>query len=113
MEVGTRESFKKVLESAIKISKLTTGLPCTRAQEMAADFLTKNVLTSITLWNIFNPPIIKDSAILGQHSGIYDFPSANVLIRSLFESYINLNYLLIDPTTEEEREFRLDLWDLI
>lgn len=42
---------------------------------------------------------------------VYDSPSMNVIVRAMFEAYINMHYLLIEPSTEEEREFRLDKWE--
>lgn len=105
------QSLHKVISSSLKISVKTTGLRCTRAQQLASDFLTKNAMVSLTVWNIINPKNIEEFPIIRDSFKIYDFPSAHVLIRTLFEGYINMNYVLIDPVSDEEREFRLDLWD--
>lgn len=104
-------SLKKIISSAIKISCKTYGVPCTRAQELAADFLTKNTMASLTIWNIINPKDISDFKVNNSSFKMYDLPSLYVLIRTLFEGYLNMNYILIDPESEEERELRLNLWD--
>lgn len=107
----TPQSLHKVILSSLKISIKTTGLRCNRAQQLASDFLTKNTMVSLTVWNINNPKSIEEFSMIRNPFKIYDFPSAHVLIRTLFEGYINMNYVLIDPVSDEEREFRLDLWD--
>lgn len=105
------DSFNKVLNYSIYISKETRGVSCGRAEQEASVFLHKNVLSAYTLFQIINPrpneifPAMANSAVL------YDFPSMNVIVRAMFEAYINMYYLLIDPPTEEERNFRLDRWD--
>ena len=107
----TRQSLHKVILSSLKISVKTTGLRCNRTQQLASDFLTKNTMVSLTVWNVINPKSIEEFPMIGNLFKIYDLPSAYVLIRTLFEGYINMNYVLIDPISDEEREFRLDLWD--
>jgi len=111
MEFATLQSLHKTILSALKISADTTGLPCSRAQELGSDFLTKNTMVSLTIWHIINPQNIEGFPITSDSFRVYDFPSAHVLIRTLFEGYINMNYVLIDPKSDEEREFRLNLWD--
>lgn len=104
-------SLKKIISSAIKISSKTYNMPCTRAQELAADFLTKNTMASLTIWNIINPKNISDFKVNNSSFKMYDLPSLYVVIRTLFEGYLNMNYILLDPESEEERELRLNLWD--
>ena len=111
MEVGTRETLRHVISSALKISYDTTGIPSTRSQQVASDFLLKSSLASPTLWNIIFPQNIRDFPAVAQSFLVHDFPSAYVLIRTLFEGYINMYYLLIDPITESELRFRLYIWD--
>jgi len=107
----TPQALQKVILSSLKISVKTTGLRCNRAQQLASDFLTKNTMVSLTVWNINNPTSIEEFPMIRNSFKIYDFPSAYVLVRTLFEGYINMNYVLIDPISDEEREFRLNLWD--
>lgn len=111
MDFATLQSLHKVISSCLKISFRTTGLLCSRAQALAADFFTKNTMVSLTIRNVINPGSIKEFPMVESSSKIYDFPSACVLIRTLFEGYINMNYLLIDSVSDEERKLRLDLWD--
>jgi len=105
------ESLHKVISSALNISVKTTGLPCNRAQQLASDFLTKNTMVSLTIWNIINPKNTKEFPVVKSSFKAYDFSSANVLVRTLFEGYINMNYVLIDSVSDEEKEFRMNLWD--
>ncbi len=111
MPFRSKKALHKVILCASRISYDTSGLRCTRAEKQASDFLTKNVMASLTLWNIVNPKKTEDFPIVKGLYGVFDFPSAWVLVRTLFEGYINMNYLLIDPRSNKEREFRLDLWD--
>lgn len=105
------KSLRKVIESALEISIKTTGKPVNRMQKTASDFLTKNTLVSLTIWNIGNPKPMNEFPNVGQSFSVLDFPSAFVLVRTLFESYINMNYVFNDPKSDDEREFRLNLWD--
>ena len=107
----TNQSLHKVISSALRISYDTTGLPCSRTQECASDFLTKNTMVSWTIWNIVNPKNTEEFPMVRDSFKIYDLPSAWVLVRTLFEGYVNMNYLLIDRVSNEERKFRLDFWD--
>jgi len=111
MSFATLSSLHKVLSAAAKISCRTTGLPCTRAQELASDFLTKNVMVGISIWNIVNPKEVHEFPNISPSFTIWDSPSAYVLIRTLFEGYVNMHYVLLDPGSEEERRLRMDLWD--
>ena len=58
-----------------------------------------------------NPKKMEDFPIVKNPPEVFDSPSVWVLVRTLFEGYMNMNYLLIDPRSNEEREFRLDRWD--
>ncbi len=77
----TNQSLHKVISSALRISYDTTGLPCSRTQECASDFLTKNTMVSWTIWNIVNPKNTEEFPIVRDSFKIYDLPSA----WSLFE----------------------------
>lgn len=111
MEFATLSSLHKVISAAARISCRTTGLPCTRAQELASDFLTKNLMVGISIWNIVNPKDVQEFPDISPSFTIWDFPSAYVLIRTLFEGYVNMHYILIDPESEEDKRLRIDLWD--
>ncbi len=111
MEYGTKNSLHYVISSVVKISRDTTGINCTREQAIASDFLLKNSLVSITLWNTIFPKALTEFPGINKSFKVYDFPSTYVLIRTLFEGYINMYYLLIDPISDIECEFRLNIWD--
>lgn len=111
MEVGTKKSLHHVISSVLKISSDLTGIDCTRQQEIASDFLLKNSLVSLTLWNIIFPKDLTEFPNITKSFKVHDFPSAYVLIRTLFEGYINMYFLLIDPISDSECEFRLNIWD--
>lgn len=104
-------SFNKILNYSIQISKETRGLSCGRAEKEGSVFLHKNVLSTYTLFQIINPRPNDIFPSMVKGAVVYDSPSMNVIVRAMFEAYINMHYLLIDPSTEEERDFRLDRWD--
>jgi hypothetical protein len=109
VEIACKKSLQKVISSAINISFLTTGIEVNRGQKIAYDFLTKNTMVAITIWNIIDENNV--FKINNKKKNFPDFSSALVMVRSLFEGYINMYYLLIAPETEEEKEFRLNMWD--
>lgn len=104
-------SFNKILNYSIQISKETRGLSCGKAEKEGSVFLHKNVLSAYTLFQIINPRPNDIFTAMVKGAVVYDSPSMNVIVRAMFEAYINMHYLLIDPSTEEERDFRLDRWD--
>lgn len=111
MEFATLSSLRKVISASGQVSCRTTGLPCSRAQELASDFLLKNVMVSLTIWNIVNPDDVEEFPEISPSFKMWDSPSAYVLIRTLFEGYINMHHVLLDPESEKERRLRMDLWD--
>ncbi len=106
-----KESLQKVISSALNVSYETSGLGCNRAQALASDFLTKNTLVSLSIWRIINPQEIIDFPQSEKFSKIHDFPSTYVLLRTLFEGYVNMYYVLIDPQKADEKKLRLIMWD--
>lgn len=106
----TDNSFQKVLRGALQVSALTTNQQCTRAEQEASDFLLKNGLSGLTFYRILYPTPIGDFPEISPNFNLYDFTTANVIVRTMFETYVNMYYIIFDPKTEEEREFRLDLW---
>jgi hypothetical protein len=104
-------SFNKILNYSILISKETRGIRCGRAEKEASVFLHKNVLSAYTLFQIINPRPNDIFPAMANGAVVYDSPSMNVIVRAMFEAYINMYYLLIDPPSEEERDFRLDRWE--
>ena len=111
MEYVSKESLQKAISKAIEISYNTYGQCCSREQALASDFLTKNTLVALTIWNIINFPEIKEIPKINEKITVFDFPSAYVLIRSMYEAYINMNYVIINPDSDEERALRMNLWD--
>lgn len=111
MLTPTKETFNALIAFSLKIISDHTNIQTDRRGEFADNFLTKNTINAITISNIVFPnpiqlPIISISPLL-----LYDLSSAYVLVRSLFESYINFHYLLIDKSTPEEKELKYLLWD--
>ena len=47
----------------------------------------------------------------GSAGGFLDFPSAAILLRALAETYLSFRYMVSEPKSSEEREFREDLMD--
>ncbi len=106
-----QNSFEKVLNQSILVSKETRRIPCTRGEQEASVFLHKNVMSGYTLFHILNPTPNATFTALSKGAVVFDFPTAYVIARAMFEAYANMYFLLIDPVSDEEREFRLDRWD--
>jgi len=104
-------SFYIILNHAIFVSKDSRRINCSRAEQEASVFLQKNTLSSYTLYNIFNPPPNLIFPAMTEGSVFHDFASAHVIVRAMFEAYVNMYYLIIDPSSNEEKEFRLDIWE--
>ena len=49
--------------------------------------------------------LTKDSSVY-----LLDFPSINVLTRSIIEAFLTLEYLFFNDLDEEERKFRFNIW---
>lgn len=105
------DSFNKMLNYSIRISKETRGMSCGRAGKEGSIFLHKNVLSAYTLFQIINPRQNDAFPAMVKGAVVYDSPSMNVIVRAMFEAYINMYYLLLDPSSDEERDFRLDRWE--
>ena len=106
-----QNSFKKLLNHSILISKETRQTPCSRAEHEASIFLHKNVMNGYTLFHILYPTPNASLPALSKGAVLFDFPAAYVIARAMFEAYVNMHYLLIDPVSDEEREFRMDRWN--
>lgn len=111
MEFGTKESLIVLIRKAVLLNKLTTNLRVDDYEALSHIFFSKNILTSITIWNIINPIPLKFSKTSDNLFELYDPSSAYVLTRNLFESYVNMYYLLVDYESKEEREFKYLLWN--
>ncbi|QQS37587.1 MAG: hypothetical protein IPM56_06435 [Ignavibacteriales bacterium] len=104
-------SFEKILDISIYLSKLTRKVSCSRKASECSIFFQKNILSAYTVFTIYNPKPVISLPALSVGAVFQDFPSAFVIVRSMFESYINMCYLLFDSVSEEEIEHRLDLWE--
>lgn len=112
IEVGNKESFRKMLSSALKISDKTSGLVASNDEILGAAFFTRCVLGCTTIWNILNPKEITDFPEYKKSFKLApDFPSSYDLLRALYENLINLNYVLNDPCLQEEKDFRIKMWE--
>src|SRR5665648_32002 len=51
-------------------------------------------------------------SISGTEMHFFDFPSAAVLCRSAFETYLTFSYIFISPCSDDERQLRHLVWNL-
>jgi hypothetical protein len=107
---GTKDSYDYLRKIAIKINSACGQQNTNNYGLLAYGVLTKCLICSETLSNIIfpNPKLIVGLSI--RPIILYDLPSAYVLIRSMFESYVNLYYVLVANETAEEKEFKFLLW---
>jgi len=111
MGFGTKESLITLIRKSILLNELTTNLKVDTYDEFSHVFFTKNLLTSISIWNIINPIQMVLPEISEVPIKFYDSSSAFALTRNLFESYTNMHYLLVDNKSQEEKEFKFLLWN--
>jgi len=100
-----------MLNHSIFVSMKTRRIKCSRVQQEASVFFQKTVQNAYSLFHICNPTPNHIFSSLSKNALIYDFTSANVIVRSMFEAYINMYFLLLDKISDEERNFRLDRWE--
>ncbi len=110
MEFGTKESLILLIRKSIILNELTTNLKVDEYDDFSHVFFSKNLLTSISIWNIINPAQMTLPEISEAPIKFYDSSSAFTLTRNLFESYANMYYLLVDNKSQEEKEFKFLLW---
>jgi len=79
-------------------------------QEIAFMFFGRHVFASITLNSIFWPANPMNISKEIHSDRYYDYPSAFLLIRNLYENYLVLNYLLNQDINPLERELRQLIW---
>ena len=111
MLTPTKDTLNFIISHSLKIINDHTGIQTNKEGALAQNFLTKITISSITIFNIIFPKPIKIPLLSPNHLELYDLTSANVLTRSLFESYINFHSLLFDYSTLEEKELKFILWD--
>jgi hypothetical protein len=107
---GEINSFNRVLNTAVLINAKTSGVQTDDFGLLVHGVFTRSVISSLTLSNIIfpKPTVIKhlsDSSIQ-----LYDLPSAYLIVRSLFESYTNIFYILNPGSTLEEKKLKYFLW---
>lgn len=104
-------SFEKILNISIYLSKLTRRTSCSRKASECSYFFQKNILSAYSIFTIYYPKPVVELPALTKGAILQDFPSAYVIVRSMFEAYINMYYLLFDSESENEVEFRLNMWE--
>lgn len=106
-----KETFYDLIQLAAKVNTETIGKETDEAKKFAHIFFSKNLITSITILNIINPKPIKIGVLGNEYSQVYDPSSAFVLLRNLFETFVNMHHLLIDNRDDSELKLKLLLWN--
>ncbi len=79
------------------------------------DFFNRQTISISTLWRIFKAdPLLEfkyPKTVFENGIEIKDFLSAFVLVRTLFENYVNMHYLLCDSIIDNEKELRILFWE--
>ncbi len=104
------KTLKQVIQFALNIWDTPSKELKNPSEEevLAHHFFMKNIMASFTILNTLDPIPRRD---MGDNHAFNDFMSGYVVLRSLFEGYTNMYYLLVDPNTKKEKEFRKLLWD--
>ncbi len=65
-----------------------------------------------TLWRIRMPSPDPHPRMIEDPKGFaYDYITANAIVRALYETYVRMYYLCVEPVTPEVRSLRLDVWE--
>jgi hypothetical protein len=87
--MGSSESdFQTLLDESITAGKKLTGIEGPPRLIYSTGVFTKQLLTSYTLWRVMHPAPTLGLDSLKDGQIIHDFPSAFVLIRSLYETML-------------------------
>ncbi len=89
-----------ILDESIRVSKEPTGLPGTNRLRYSVGVLLRQILTGVTIWRICRPVPTPDLTNLNE-SVFHDFVSANVILRSMYETYIMSHYILLARCFEQ------------
>ena len=107
---GTKESFIYLRNLALKLNISCAEKSTNRFGSFAYTVFTKSLICSDTLFNLIYPVPRLIEGISKSPMVIYDLSSTFVLIRSLFESYVNTCYILLNNESDEQKELKFLLW---
>ena len=106
-----QNEFNIALANGLRVAKRCTNLETDRVGKIADQFHSKNIITSLTVKFIINPPARVGYPGMPPSFTAWDLPSLCVLSRCLLETYLTMFYLCVDSVSAEERDFRLLWWD--
>lgn len=109
-QIDSPDIAKYLLSTFVKLTIDKPEGPLTDEQELVFLFLFRYGLNAFSLWNIFFPKEIEELCQERKPIPVPDIPASCVIIRSLYENFLVLNYLLDENASTEEREFRQILW---
>ncbi|QBA22357.1 hypothetical protein EU348_14650 [Chryseobacterium indologenes] len=92
------------------IQSLYTGQPQLEGREIFVETLSTRILTTTNSIVGLTGGIFLESNDKIATIQIIDFPSINILTRSIIESFLTLEYLFYNKLEEDEKEFRFLLW---
>ncbi|PKK83486.1 MAG: hypothetical protein CVT49_08170 [candidate division Zixibacteria bacterium HGW-Zixibacteria-1] len=99
------KDYLRILRFSAIESIKNTGKLCTSEQEIASSFLTRQVITGFSLKEILKGVSVDDVIRTFVGRQIFDFSSAHILCRTLFEGYINFFYLFFSTSDKDEKDF--------
>ncbi|HYF01778.1 MAG TPA: DUF5677 domain-containing protein, partial [Patescibacteria group bacterium] len=104
--------LQKLVDVAHRVSIETgDGSVATRVQQEVSSLFMLVLLNSYSMVQLLHP---KQNLIPSMRSGsvFYDFTTITIISRSIFEAFVNMHTLAVNPMAEAERDVLLDLWDL-
>lgn len=104
---NTYEEFSSLLSYAVTLLEMQTGYETTSSREYYAErIFNKLVCHGLTLKQLSPSPPPADKV------EFWDISSSYAIARTLIESYEALAYIALEPIPDEERTFRILLWEL-
>ena len=108
-KLPSEEQFRLLLDECIELSKSLSGKTAPDRLIYSAGVFTKQVLVAYTLWGITHPSPHPELKALSQDATLQDFPSAFVLLRSMYECVLNSNYILLGSEFQSARHVVIEV----
>lgn len=99
------DELNLLLNTGLSISISFRSKVCDRRIEEASGFFMKQVLHAYTVLQIVRPQYFPELTFLQQNAVFHDFSSAAVIVRAMLETFVNMVYTIILPTSNDEFEF--------
>jgi hypothetical protein len=111
-DLPNEEQFLLLLDVCIELSKSLSGKAATERLIYSTNVFTKQVLAAYTLWGVTHPSPFPELKALSTDGRMHDFSSAYVLLRSMYETVLSSNYILLDSAFQSAQHVVVEVAEL-